>query len=361
MATVTQSRADHRLALPVPFPVALSGARQRGAGQASRLCALLFAAAAAFALPGGASAESCTDPDLAPLRPCTDQRAAAVTPRPAWVACGGACIIRQDAGNAVLLDLEGRALSTFEGLSFLPGNGMTQCLTVLPFLSAYSELFLFDMSQGTIAEPLQLPLAPLYDPAPHEDPPLLAAMLSSAQLSCDGKRFFSPLQDGMGFTVEDIAPDGGPAAQNGSGTVITISPSGRYALEIGGSGNFVLRDFVSDKSYPTAARPELDVPFFDVTERYLLVRIAPGQAAIPEPDTRTAAETLSAMHVTITDLATGKQVGTPPYPVEGGLDFRVEPAAQDQSGPMVLLPVRFGDADDGDGDGDGDTEPAGSE
>ncbi len=351
MAATTRSRADHRFALPI----ALSGARQRGAGRASRLCALLFAAA--LALPDRAFAESCSAPDLASLRPCSDLRAAAVTPPPAWVACEGGCIIRQDAGNAVLLDLEGRALSTFEGLSFLPGNGMTQCLTVLPFLSANSELFLFDMSEGTIGEPLQLPLAPLYDPAPHEDPLLLAAMLSSAQLSCDGKRFFSPLQDGMGFTVEDIAPDDGSSEQSGSGAVITISPSGRYALEIGGSGNFVLRDFVSDKSYPTAARPELDVPFFDVTERYLLVRIAPAPSDLPEaePDPRTAAEILSAMQVTITDLATGKQVGTTPYPVEGGLDFRVEPAAADQSGQMVLVPVRF------DYDGADDTEPAGGE
>lgn len=311
-----------------------------GQRRTGRVFATFFAgwAALAASLPVPALAESCSTSDLSQTRRCSDRRAAEIAQGPAWEACGGRCIIRQNGDDAILLDAQGKTAGILTDMVFLAGGGRTYCLTTLPFLTESAELFLFDTTDyiegQPLPEPMQLPLAPLYDADPDEDPVLREAMLSSARISCDGARFFAPLQDGIGFSVEDITfGNAAPSAEQG-GTVIIVSPSGRYALEVGteGAEDYILRDFATGKAYPTGARLELDVPFFDVTESYLLVRRA------PDPATENAASP-AAMAVAVIDLATGETLGSAPYPPQGGMDFRV--ARGDAQDAVSLVPVSF--------------------
>lgn len=285
----------------------------------------------------------CAAADLAPLRRCSDRRAQAIAGAPAWEACEGRCIIRQNGADAVLMDAQGRVIATLAGLTFLLGAGRTSCLSGLPFLTANSDLVVLDGAGAVAAGPSDSPpaeiarlsLAPLYETAPHDDPVLHEAMTATARLSCDGARFFSPLQDGIGFSVERITPSGttADAPEPVTGTVIFASPTGRYGLEIGegGAGGYILRDFVTGTSTETAARPELDVPFFDVSERYLLIRMAPPAGQPAEPDTP--------MEITITDLATLRRVGAEKHPPSAGLAFRVLPPETGQPEGLRLVPV----------------------
>ena len=251
----------------------------------------------------------CGFPDSRDLRPCSDQRAAQFAQnRPIWQACSGQCFIRQDQDGAVILSPSGQIIHRLAGLEFLPGTGKTTCLTQLPFLSRKDELIVIESDH--FQEISRLALADFYDIPPHQDPILLPAMTGTAQLSCDGARFFRPLQDTMGFAMHRLGPAGWLPDDSEAPPILILAPSGRYALSVDSKdeGLFRLEDLAQNTSFKTSARFELDLPFFDISETYLLIR-------------REGNEGPSA--IDIVSLASGEKLGTQSVIPESGLFQRV--------------------------------------
>lgn len=261
-----------------------------------------------FAQQPSTDANGCAGDAAVHLRACTDKAAREIAGEPAWLACQGGCIVRQIGADAAILDLRGQVMHDLAGLRFLPGNGRTDCLVALPFVSVAGELVILDAPTG---EPLsRQPLAPFYAVDFTAEPDLLNTIAELGQLSCDGKRFFAPSLDGTGFAVLDPAtpfPEGG-ADQSDTNRVIAISPTGNHVLSItsGGDGHYHLQGFDGGPVHRIDAVFELDTVFFDVTERYLLIR----RGSDPH-------------HAEVLELPDGRSIGKAPLTQEMGLDLRV--------------------------------------
>lgn len=278
--------------------------------------------AVADSKPGHAAVgAACADPATVVTRDCTDAKAAALagSGAAAWLACDGACIIRQSGADAEIVDLDGKLRQRLAGARFLPGAGRTDCLTLLPFLAADGGLTLIDPASLDIRE--SHALAPLYAVDFTTSPDLLETLRLGAQVSCDGKRFFAPSLDGIGFAVLPLGAGAfGDGALEQAQQVVIISARGAYGLGVDSeTGTYRLHAFNTGQDIATDAVFEIDMPFFDIDETHLLIR----------------KETATGTEVAILDLADGKQIAQVPYPPEGGLRFRVEAGG--------LVPVAQGD------------------
>lgn len=260
-----------------------------------------------MAMAGEAASTDETCTGLPPgLRACSDAKATTIAGAPAWLACTGACAIRQEGADAVVLDAKGQIRQRLAGLTFLPGAGETLCLSVLPFLSEQGRLVLIDAISLTRANDLDL--NQIYDSAPSAGTPMRTNLVTLGQLSCDGTRFFAPEQDGAGFVLLNIGDDG-VAVPDDSAPVINVSASGRYGLVLtGDDSHLMLRDYAGGPDRPTSAVFERDTAFFDIDEQHLLIR---------------RSDAVLGMVVEIMALDDGKLLGKLAYPPEGGLSFRV--------------------------------------
>lgn len=264
-------------------------------------------------------ADGCSDPAVSQLRDCTDPAASAVAGGPAWLACDGDCIVAQDGSNARILGPDGALRQVLPGARFLPGAGRTACLAAMPFLTDQAELVVLDKALHEVA---RQSLAPFYAVDFAAEPHLLDTIALRGQISCDGKRFFAPSLDGEGFTVLDMnAPfPGHDTLPDGSDAVIVISGTGRYGLTVDsdGDGHYRLRDFDGGQVQPVDAVFEIDTVFFDVAERYLLIRraSAPG-------------------HAEVLELPGAQSIGRAPLPQDVGLNLRVT----GQRDVLRLVPV----------------------
>lgn len=277
--------------------------------------------------PASTPTGDCADPLLAPLRGCTDQAARAAGPAsadPVWLACQGQCVVTQSAEGARIQDRDGRTLHSLDGLRFLPGGGRTGCMVALPFVDGSGDLIILDA--GEFHQRSRHALAPFYAVDFGAEPDLLDRVVESAQLSCDGKRFFAPSLDGVGFAVLDPAGPfpGADAAERDETAVIVISGTGRYGLTVasGGDGHYHLQDFDSGQQHRTNAVFELDMPFFDVEELHLLIRYQddPG-------------------HAEVLALPEARLLGRAALPQDGGLDLRVTGGAETPQPVPVVVPV----------------------
>lgn len=261
---------------------------------------------------------ACEDPAIANTRACTDIQARAIAKSDAaWLACGGACVIRQAGQDADLLDQRGEVQRRLAGMRFLPGSGRTDCLSALAFVGADGLMTVYDAASLATRETHAL--SSLYAADLASDPGLMDTIITQGGLSCDGTRFFAPSLDGVGFAVLQLGSGAfGETAWDTAPHVVIVSPSGRFGLgvESDGASTYLLRDFKTGESFTTDAVFERDVPFFDIDEKHLLTR--KGELAEAE--------------LTIYDLATGERVGQVPYPKDGGLRFRYV------DGQLVSLP-----------------------
>ncbi|MDF3608017.1 hypothetical protein PE067_18920 [Paracoccus sp. DMF-8] len=264
-------------------------------------------------------ADGCSDPVASQLRGCTDPAASAIAGVPAWMACGGGCIVVQEGADARVLGPDGALRQVVPGARFLPGAGQTACLAAMPFLTDQAELLVLDDALHELA---RQSFAPFYAVDFVAEPYLLDTIALRSQMSCDGKRFFAPSLDGEGFTVLDI---GVPFAdQDGAGSVIVISDSGRYGLSVDsdGDGHYRLQDFDGGQERRIDAVFEIDMVFFDVAERYLLIR----RAADPG-------------HAEVLELPGAQSIGRAPLPQDVGLNLRVT----GQRDALRLQPVALPD------------------
>lgn len=268
--------------------------------------ALCLAPCLAAAEPSG---QDCKQSENRDLRACSDLQAANILHSAATLACNGDCVIRQDGPDAIILNPKGQMRHRVAGAVFLAGLGQTRCLQFLPFLTDADAVIVLDSRDFSIHA--RLSLDGIYDTPLADDANLRDQLIATGQLSCDARRFFIPLQDEAGFALLDLSPE---AARPPSppdpmlGQPVFPSPSGRYGLWLDGvEGRYQLRDFVTGAGFPTTAQPELDLPFFDISESHLLIR----------------RHVSSGMSIDIIDLPTGQKLATVPYPPESGLDFHV--------------------------------------
>lgn len=257
--------------------------------------------------PAMSGSGDCGNPMLAGTRSCTDARAAAIAKADAaWLACGGACVIRQVGADADLLDQRGELQKQLLNMRFLPGDGRTDCLTDLAFVRPDGLLTILETPSLAIRETHAL--SDLYAADFAAEPGLMETVILRGRLSCDGRRFFAPSLDGIDFSVLDLGSAGfGETALEEAQQVVIISASGRYGLGVDGEGAGIYRlmDFQAGKSFATDAVFELDMPFFDIEEKHLLIRKGEPTDAV----------------IIIYDLANGDRIGEVPYPKDGGLLF----------------------------------------
>lgn len=138
---------------------------------------------------------------------------------------------------------------------------------LLPLLAPDGQLVLLDADTLAPAAELSLAGAVEGDPAQHP------RFTEEARLSADGQRFFIPSPDGPGFAVWRIS-GGGLTPVLPADPVMVISASGRYGLSVvpGGDGTYRLQDYGQSLTFATELRFEIDTPFFDVDEKFLLRR-----------------------------------------------------------------------------------------
>lgn len=216
---------------------------------------------------GQASAGMCDSADLAGLRTCSDKHAATLIGDIGWMGCDGSCVISENAGGVSVMNLQLEVTERFSETRFLPGNGDTRNLAILPLLSADGNLVLIDAN--SLQTTGNLSLSGVVD----GNPATMPRFVEEARGSVDGRRFFVPSPDGPGFTTYEIAGDRFEPIQRGHPAML-ISPSGRYGLTVDpqGDGTFTCMNYVSGTSFATRIRFEIDTPFFDVDERFLLRR-----------------------------------------------------------------------------------------
>lgn len=209
----------------------------------------------------------CDKPNHAGVRDCSDWQAKALSNGSGWMGCDGLCLIREDANGVSIMNLEMQVAAHFNGAKFLAGAENTHDLKLLPFLAADGHLLLVDAkSHKTVAN---ISLVNVVD----GDPAAMPRFIEEARVSVDGRRFFVPSPDGPGFSVYEITGDR-LSLISPDHPAMLISPSGRYGLMVDpeGDGTFRLMDYFSGASVATNVRFEIDTPFFDVDERYLLKR-----------------------------------------------------------------------------------------
>lgn len=252
--------------------------------------------------------DGCADPIIGKTRECTDARAARIAGTDtAWLTCGGGCIVSQTGPDAAVLDERGELRKEFPDMRFLPGNGRTDCLAALAFLR--SDGLLTVLGAGNLAPRETHALSNLYAVDFGAEPGLLETVLLEGRLSCDGRRFFAPSLDGIGFAVLELGSgEFGATALEDAPQVVIVSPSGRFGLGVDsqGDGTYGLLDFETGNGFATDAVFELDVPFFDIDEAHLLIR----KGELPEAE------------ITVYNLSDGSEIGRAPYPAEGGFRFR---------------------------------------
>lgn len=268
-----------------------------------------------------ALADICSGIELAGLRACTDAKATQLAGGPAWLACHGDCLIRQDGPDAQILDNQGKLREMLVGHSFLPGTGNTACLGRLAFLTDEGRIRILDAE--ALSQRASAPLEVLFDENPG-DAALRDRLLSRARLSCDGQRFYAPLSDSDGFLLARVA-DETLHPDDSIGALIVLSPSGRYALGVddASNGRFRLRDLQEGRDFLTSATFEIDIPGFDLAERALLIRRA-----------------YDAPVIEVYDLQGGSPLGEVAVPPESGPEFQLQMAAgKPQLTPLEMPPI----------------------
>lgn len=240
-----------------------------------------------------------------------------VTGRAAWMGCGGQCVITHQVDGVTVLDRPSQVATRFEGVRFLPGAGSTRNLRHLPLLAADGQLILIAADGLELAG--RIPLVDVVD----GDVALAPRFVEEARISTDGRRFFIPSPDGPGFSVHAIEGDALRPLLPAHPAML-VSPSGRYGLTVDpdGDGRYALTDYVSGTSFPTRARFEIDVPFFDVDERFLLTR----------------RQHVDGTHVSAYRLADGELVGTFARPDAAGQVVRVETGTNGTTLADIPLP-----------------------
>ena len=232
-----------------------------------RMLTALLAVGLGLLSSGAVLAQDCSDEILAAHRICTDPAAAADIGGPGWLSCYGSCLIAAETQGISITDSDTGQITQFAGAYFLAGAGITRDLTFLPLLAPDGRLVLLD--PVTHAPAAELTLAGAVEGDPARQP----RFTDEARLSADGQRLFIPSPDGPGFAVWRISGDG-LTPLSPADPVMVISASGRYGLSVApdGDGTYRLQDYGRSLSFATDLRFEIDTPFFDLDEKYLLRR-----------------------------------------------------------------------------------------